>query len=237
MEGFEFFNTDDQLNKFNKDEVNLDSSITKKKNPTEILESIKDPSLEIILAGHPGKEMEDISQTRSRDFVHCDEKRLKEIADENNGKYRLLHNHPRTEEDLNISHSLPYPGDLLSFMIEKGVETSRVAQQDPQTGKVAGYYIVRKTKETPQIILEPTRGSSSEKKKWVIEHPVEKVQSDKFWLDIENYEKLAFLREEKQNPEALAKGLQIFADEYKLQIRIIPRPGYLYKEGIGFIKK
>lgn len=132
----------------------------KKRSPTEILESRKNRHVEAGFARHPGKEFKDISFRAEETSVTPDYSKLQKGK-----KYVSLHTHPLSHKTLSdkterrdgvfYGPNLPSEGDLRDFLYHPDEKIMYIAQQDPETGKVEGYYALKKTKRTPQIPATP----------------------------------------------------------------------------------
>lgn len=130
----------------------------KKRNPTEILEARKNYDLEGAYFRQSGEEFQDVAHSHSRFSVIPDCSKLKK------GKfYTSLHTHPLGPEDVQSElvlneqgetlrgPNIPSEGDMRDFLQRPYEKTMAIAQQDPKTGEVSGYLLIRKTKKTPKI--------------------------------------------------------------------------------------
>lgn len=195
----------------------------KRKSPTESIEDIKNPELEHEYIKTPRNEIEDISINQKKDSVTTDyDNKIEKYFDKTRGrkKYTLIHNHPiSTTQALLIGNLvLPSGADLYSFLSSgnRHQKTMMIAQQDPDTGKVAGYCVIRKTKKSPNYIGEYIPPGK---------------ERNKLLKDIEGLEEMQRKYPNSEEP------FEEFCREYNLQCRQVPTKGHRYHQKVGFIEK
>jgi len=234
----------------------------RKKSPTEILEEDNEPLYEAGLVKIRGGNYVDYRGHKSTDSSSMDpEFRRKHMGDK---PYTVIHTHPKLErqtkvedpsmlidpilrgfvdpeeldmktEEMRESPSLPSGADLLQILADKNNRTSIIGQRDPVTGKVAGYFIIKRTKDTPAIEPIPY-GNADKVIKWYNSSEVNEFKRTTEALGYfpvpETGAKLTL--EQMADKE---RALKQIADKYKIKIRTVSNKGYEYKDGFGFIKK
>jgi hypothetical protein len=171
----------------------------KRRSPKEIIESEADSSVEHAYMKFPGKEMVDVTYDPQKRQVSFDP--LKSgLAWLDSGKKQYTELHTHVDEADNSSSkeiSIPSITDIRRFLSSEIVKTMVVAQQ--YKGKLQGYYIIRKTKETNGI-----------------DNTINMVKDlYNIYYDI-------------SNQDGVDKGLGLLAKKYKLQYRFVPAKGYKF---------
>lgn len=199
---------------------------TKKRSPREVIESSPMPEIEHTFVKHDGEETEDITNYSSN------ETQSNHSSIQTKDKYTHIHTHPtavpkvkrsfldtlfpglfhpesRYNERREIDYSAtPSSRDMDLFLKNKHEKTMVIAVREPDTGKIRGYTVVRKTKNTPTII-------NSE--------------------DIAQYRQGVRGRDYLNT---LASAFQKFTKKYNLNYRFLPAENYeVNREKTQFIKK
>lgn len=201
----------------------------KKRSPTEILESRENKNIEAGLARYPGEEFRDIAHKAYKDSVNFDYTKLQK-----NKRYVTLHTHPFSHEtvsdkfDLEDKNplngpNLPSVSDFLQFLKRSNERVMYIAQQDPKTGKVEGYYAIKKTNKTPKIPAEDD---------------IYKPRTDEE-LRLGGYVSRTYSKIFETNVSAEERGKYInkIYEKYRLKFRAIPAKGFYYEAHVGFKKK
>ncbi len=153
-----------------------------------------------------------------------------------NATHELIHG-------LREGTTLPSIQDITRILEEEKYTFMEIAQRDPVTGKVAGYYFVKKTKDTPHIPLRPygLRGEEYEKaiENWRSKSEVKKF-SDIFksvryksrWLPGPHSGEKFTDKQRYDNQKAFDELTQ----KLSLRVRYVPTKGYEYVQGFGFVK-
>lgn len=222
----------------------------RKRSPTEILEKNEHPFVErgYVTSSETisdGKEMIEIGTTYSPKEVYFDNKKISQLSRKSK-RFSTLHNHPRTQEEINDLSAIPSAGDLYNLLMRKNERTMRIAHQDPESGKVYGYFFIKKTKNTPELpdIKKLKIKTWKDRANAIKQYPELGV----FLNSINEYEKWTLPRKQKLNyypkeetVEKYAKRsqerLDKFASQYSLKIRYVPTPGFEYNKGLGFVSK
>ncbi len=134
---------------------------TKRYTPKEIIESGKNPKLEDAYIKLPSQEIYNVARKRESYEVNINLEKINHALNKaKRDKYTAVHTHPVEERGLiknllgesnqNPKECLfPSVMDLLSFLKSPKEKASIIAARGTKTGKVYGYFIMRKTKQTP----------------------------------------------------------------------------------------
>ena len=137
------------------------------------------------------------------------------------------------ENNLRYAPSFPSTPDILSLLKYEEMEKSIIAQRDPVTGKVHGYFFLRKTKKTPKFPEYPQEETEEEITRWENQQPVKKFERLAERLDYLNAE---YSAENNQQAMQDQKNFEKIARTYSLQLRYVPVKGYEFRNG-RFVKK
>ena len=180
--------------------------VKRKTSETELLENKRNKYFESMYLKFHGGKVEDITKRGSPFSADANIQKVFKMYKRNVGKKaRFTHNHP-TYRFLSYSTGpVPSETDFKTFLKNNLVETMAVAQNNPFTGKVEGYFIAMKTDETPKkIVWNPIKSS-------LLLFP-----SAIFGVGTKNY-------------------LDYFSEKYNLKYRFVPAKGYeLNKAGNAF---
>lgn len=188
---------------------------SKRKTPTEIIERVYNPSLESAYIKLPRKNPHNVSSNREPNSVMSDYKKIGKLLKKGGKYFSHIHTHPYFLKS-NTPDVLPSLNDLDNFLIHRKHEkTMIIAQQNSETGKVEGYFVMRKTKKTP-------KGISKDK--------------------IEEFEEKYCQRlvdSQKHDSPYPYTAINQIAKKFNLQYRFIPakRYGFDYFKGLGFVKE
>ncbi len=122
----------------------------KRLTPTEIIESMPHPAYESAFMKIPGQ-LIDTHRWRDKESVWEDQKKILKILEKNpqtKGKYTGIHTHKTKEESFQPEIYRPSAMDLRGFLRKPQEKTMIVAVQNIKNGKILGYSLVRKTKNT-----------------------------------------------------------------------------------------
>lgn len=144
----------------------------------------------------------------------------------------------KTIKGLRDAPSFPSSQDIVHFLYSKNERFSIIAQRDPITGKVAGYYFLKKTKNTPSI---PRCPEGPEVKGKDIEDWESKPQVKKVFNVIKSSQYDSVFQDPHELTDNDRNSNQNKVDDLmsKLNIkaRYVPAKGYQYTPGFGFTKK
>ena len=206
----------------------------KKSSPTRIIEASqnepeKSRERERAFIKYPGEEPTQINKELKRGSASLDREKINKIYQQHgNREYRLIHTHPYSEEQHFSSSDFPNfkvfsgdptaaPNDFYSFMLDNGAKSTAIAQYNTDNGKVEGYFILRKTKRTPLIVVseDTSRFSIFERvKRWILEKR------------LQNYSKKIDKAKIEDDSSILIESMANVADRYHLQYRWVPVKGY-----------
>jgi len=176
-----------------------------RKSPKNIIEGEKEKRVEQAYIKLPGKNLINVSLEGSNKIgaVSFDREKIKSFLRKyGKSKYSNLHTHFKHD-----SYALPSSKDLKNFLSDDGVRTMFIAQVNKYTGKVNGYFCLRKTKKTKPY--ESPRKSIFD----------EKLKEKKIKESAEIYESQVRNRELEQALKKLEK-------DYHLNFRIVPAKDY-----------
>ncbi len=180
--------------------------VKRKTSETNLLENKRNKHFESMYLKFPGEWVEDITERGSPFSADANIKKVFKMYKRNVGKRgRWTHNHPTYRFLSYWSGPVPSETDFKTFLKNNLFETMTVAQNNPFTGKVEGYFIAMKTKETPKnnIIWNPFESS-------LLSIPQYLGIGTKHYLDY-------------------------FSKKYNLKYRFVPAKGYeLNKAGNAF---
>ncbi len=222
----------------------------RKRSPREIIESKEGPHNEHAYFKFPRKELIDITK---KPEVMRYERNLKKTSSaliaERRKKYMEIHTHPANllsayqipKEEENLYRNLedtsliPSGEDFAIFLRDGDEKSMAIAQREADTGKIRGYLIIRKTKETPQSKIFPSR-LLSRLKEFIFKpyHPIEGKMS----VDSQHYGSKMEKAAERGKKQHVFELFDRFASQYKLKYRFVPVEEYeLNAEKTTFIKK
>lgn len=169
----------------------------------------------------------DISYDSNPHGVYTDYSKLKEIL-KKYGRQHFSTNHQHRKKEINI----PSGGDFLFLLIGDDVKSERIAQYNTETRNIEGYFIIRKTKRTPNTGIKISELKNDSEYRNLIANPKlvyifhEAGIYDhimEYWTEI--------------SPETRQENMNMFAEKYKLSVRYLPARGFQYKPGVGFLEK
>ena len=225
--------------------------MNKKRSPREIIEGEKDSKLEHGYIKFPGEEMIPATLRIYKDKVDWNYEKVKGMRYNNKGSYSGIHTHPydpskHTNRRITEASPLPSGSDLKGFLKDDNAKTIVIAQQNQDTGKVDGYFVLRKTKDTLPIGFSHTDNSEEFKQKYFsggLINGIKRIASTFFNIikinkTAKKYEQLKFLSAALDEPEYLSQAIDKIAQKYHLQYRLVPSEDYETDEDrTKFIKK
>ena len=190
-------------------------NMKKRKSPKEVIEMTRYPKFEHSFIKYSREEpiptsivdngcRENLYQTEE-DFFKDYSARLKHPF----RKFSGIHTHVVRCGRGEYIDALPSDYDIYILLEDKREKASIIAQHDPDTGKVEGYTIIRKTKKTPKKVTGIVKNNT-----WKDETFAEYRRAiNSFFKD-------------KINAEELDEHLLKILDKYHLQRRFVPADGY-----------
>lgn len=154
-------------------------------------------------------------------------------------RYTDMHTHPFYDKQREAGvTSIPSENDFWTFILDNNKKTMVVAEQNPDTGKVRGYYFFRKTKKTPASTIKDFEEFFKKAEKDP-EYRKKTRENNPFYDQVEEnldtFWRKAF--SSSSTPEDAQNALDIMSQKYSLKSRYVPTRGHEYREGIGFYKK
>jgi len=195
----------------------------KRISPKEVIEA-SNPEREHGYIKFPGGRIEsvDSSEIRSQTTSYCDKEKTRRLWEESGRKrYTDIHTHVRDgKREKNPRYAVPSEPDLRGFLMNDDEKSMVIAQHDKDTRKVAGYFIVRKTKRTPKSGYSFLGNTQQEHREKLHDEEYEKRFSE-IVRATRQYEK-AYLDKNGNITEALTK----IAGKYDLQYKYLPAENY-----------
>lgn len=216
--------------------------MTKKRKITELYEN--DPKAlegERLLIRVKGKLYDVTNEKESNSIgVNPDLQKIREIMKrEGVDSYTDIHQHPYNKDFiLNCLGSIPSPVDFFSFLVDDDIKTMMIAQQNPETGEIGGYYVFRKSRKTKKSNVKKTDYIKEELKDIKKQEEIFKSNPylHKIANDVQDYQK-AVGSFNTTNPGDRKDAIEEIAKKYHLKVKFIPEPGYKFKDGTGFFKE
>lgn len=197
--------------------------MTKKKiSPREIIEKEEDPGVEHAYIKFPGKNIESIGESEKPRGVAFNTAKMRKLWENNSRRsYTEIHTHPY--EELGVKDKayliLPSSEDVELFLLDDTAKTAIIAQTDLKTGKLYGYFVLRKTKNTPKS------GYSQVNKHSLVNMLKDFFQGRNIKYKPELKKDLTSLRYSHMGIE---KSLSNFAEKYHLHYRFVPEKDYKF---------
>jgi hypothetical protein len=224
----------------------------KKRSPKEIIEESDDPKIEHAYIKFPGREIVSVTSRATKDMAELDYEKIRELYEKNQGKkYTQIHTHPYdpakySKRKITEASPLPSGSDMALFLKDDNARTMVIAQQNQDTGKVAGYFMLRKTKKTKPIGASPIDTQKDFKERYFSEgmtggtKKLLQIRKDLRGIKkkTKKYGKVKSLIVLLDDPQLLAEAVDRMAKRYKLQTRFLPAEGYQTDESrTKFVRK
>lgn len=154
---------------------------------------------------------------------------------------RLIHDTAKTEsEGIEKITGLPSGGDLIRFLYHNYMKTMVIAVRNTKTGKVLGYQILRKTKNTP--IYSPTH---QDWEKAPVSSFLKVIRYNmgigltplKLAIETDAYDVKRIKGLKENNLKISRDALEKFAEKYHFQIKMIPSENYKVNEERTYFAK
>lgn len=190
-----------------------------KRAPRDAIENVSDPQNEHWYMKFPGKEMKPrlLKKTNARMAVAEDKYTEPNQID--------VHTHPG-------GTPLPSPKDIRNLLYHPLKKTMVIAQTDSDSGKLEGYFVLRKTKDTLPVYSQPM-GFWKKLKDFIFDKEF-RHQFQQNSKILENYDKVVRdLRDGKERVGAVVSPLDDVCDTYHLQKRFVPAEGYVWNKENG----
>ena len=169
----------------------------KKRSPKEKIESVKRPFLETIWIKYPGEEMINVTSAQTIATVEVDMNKIAKIVQEHaSRRLTSIHTHPNLTPFLKTrfgSKSIPSSGDFNHFLGDHRVKTMVIAQTNAYTGKLEGYGVYKKTKQTmgkPTLSTRFLYGLASETlfRNWALDFYADKFNINYRFVPTRDYQ-------------------------------------------------
>ena len=195
-----------------------------------------------IIFGKDSAEIYDLTAFSYPNETIPDYKKIKELmVERKDNKYFDAHNHRYGKEQIEGGMgSIPSDGDFFRFLADDDEKGMIIAQQNPESGKVAGYFIFEKTEKTPKADFSFSEEFSRFDNKKDLEENGEKMIKSKFEggkVDdaVWDYRVKAFGQFRGKRPPAVRQeALEEFLNKFDITAKYIPQDGFEYEKGTGF---
>lgn len=223
--------------------------MAKKISPKEIIEeeASKNPNREYGFAKFPGKELIPITSNSEEGQAEMDEKKMEELEKVYGSKRNRLHTHPydpdttmvikgKKDPNQRVSPDIPLPSDqdLGGFLDDPRAKSAYIAQYNSKTGKVEGYFVIRKTSKTPisgvsrleKYAVEKSKGDKASILKMLYHlgrSAISIIGTDK---RVGKYGEEISKGVINDNPEEVTEALDKMSHRYHLRYRFVPARDY-----------
>lgn len=152
----------------------------KKRSSKEIIEQ-SDPGFEHGYIKFPGQELIDVTLDAREGEVDFDLEKIEKLSEKYKKPYTELHTHPTGD-------SIPSGQDINMFLKNNNVKTMVVASQNPNDGRVEGYFFLRKRKkDSPEYSKLKTKENEDRERLKEIEESYENMyRNHKMRMDKRN---------------------------------------------------
>ena len=193
----------------------------KRRSAKEVIESTKSPELEHSFLkyarGEPLEVTADGNTKTSSGVDHFKSIDITDAEENYDRRYMQIHTHP-TEVDGKVRNSvIPSGPDLKNFLLEKDKlnRTRAIATREPDTGKVRGYTVIRKTNNTPRV------GFFDELKSLIGKGLLSQIKRD-----TKEYSHLMSEYRAQGRLDLMYKTFENFAEKYQLNYKLKASEGY-----------
>ncbi|MEK6935369.1 MAG: hypothetical protein AABW67_01135 [Nanoarchaeota archaeon] len=206
----------------------------KKRSPKEVFENAWGGSshLERAYIKYPGEEPIDVGRLSTKTSVWRDIEKVDKLWKEHKKIGHLgIHTHISEEDKPTYASGIPSEADFTRFIIDYKKKVEVIVQQDPETRKVAGYFIFKKRKGSQNYsrLKKPSLLSSfldflfppglsyegQENTKKEIKEELKAYMSDS---------------SEDRSPKKTLEELKKFTENHDLGYRFVPAKGYEFNE-------
>jgi len=215
-----------------------------KKTPTERIESGSNPRLETAYIKIPGRLIE-VSKGKSPHSVVYNLRKIQRVLQESGRTgYTSLHTHP-TKKDFYRRYtpqSPPSDADLDHFLSMPQERSMIIAERNTKTGKVLGYTLIRKTKETPRGVFledlnEYVRHQFFEPPS-LLQRTLRRLSGKVVSRDYDpDQDQFLTKRKGGWSSDAYKESLDTFCNKYHLQYKFIPVKDKNYSEKEARLEK
>lgn len=164
----------------------------------------------------PGEEMVDVTLNGSNSDREAkfDFDKIRSLYEARKRTYVKAHEHPMKSEEHTAYLTVPSITDFNGFLLDDYERMMVVAQRNSDTGKIEGYFCVRKTKKTDKIGYTPIYKDTIDRSNPELRENVRKIG-----VATKKYEQYV-----KQN--RIKEGIDALSQEFHLKYRFVPASGY-----------
>ena len=223
----------------------------KRVSPTKIIETAG-AEKEHAYIQFPGRELIDVT-LKSRElqgvlgkenYVYLNEDKIRQSREKYGRKYSDVHTHVYNIENTKNNEGSPLPSDvdLREFMRDKDSKTMFIAQQNKESNKVEGYFVVRKSsKKQPEEERKYNLGFLPSVKKygsigagyWLLG----KVGIKEKEVDLMDYKNKRGLAQSAKSRKIILPAFNEFAQKYGLKYRYVSAKDFSFDESSARFEK
>jgi hypothetical protein len=191
----------------------------KKRRAKEVFESA-DRTREHAYVIFPGEEMIEVTLEGSNTEKEAkfDFSKIRKLHDKRKRTYVTAHEHPMKTEEHTVYLTVPSIADVRGFLLDDFARMEVIAQRNSETGKIEGYFCLRKTRATPKVGYSPMYKDEIDRS-----NPELRERAGEIEKATARYE-----RGVQQNK--IKKGIDELAKQFHLKYRFVPAEGYKLDE-------
>jgi hypothetical protein len=191
----------------------------KKRRAKEIFESA-DQTREHAYVIFPGEEMIEVTLEGSNTEKEAkfDFSKIRRLYDERKRTYVTAHEHPMKTEEHTGYLAVPSIADVRGFLLDDFARMEVIAQRNSETGKIEGYFCLRKTRATPKVGYSPMYKDEIDRSNPELREHVKEIGKA-----TARYERCV-----QQNQ--IKRGIDELAQQFHLKYRFVSAEGYKLDE-------
>ncbi|MDP4039874.1 MAG: hypothetical protein Q8P57_04830 [Candidatus Pacearchaeota archaeon] len=191
----------------------------KKRRAKEVFESA-DRTREHAYVIFPGEEMIEVTLegSNTEKEVKFDFSKIRKLYDERKRTYVTAHEHPMKTEEHTGYLTVPSIADVRGFLLDDFARMEVIAQRNSETGKIEGYFCLRKTRATPKVGYSPMYKDEIDRS-----NPELRERAQEIGKATAKYERCV----EKNQ---IRKGIDELSQQFHLKYRFVPAVGYKLDE-------
>lgn len=164
----------------------------------------------------PGEEMREVTLEGSNSGKEAkfDFNQIRQLYETRKRTYVTAHEHPMKSEEHTAYLTIPSIADVRSFLLDDFSRMEVVAQRNSETGKIEGYFCLRKTKKTKKVGYTPMYKDKIDRS-----NPELRENAKEIAQATSKYDQLV-----KQN--RIKEGIDNLSQQFHLRYKFLPAKGY-----------
>jgi len=164
----------------------------------------------------PGEEMSEVTLEGSNSGKEAkfDFNQIRQLYETRKRTYVTAHEHPMKSEEHTAYLTVPSIADVRGFLLDDFARMEVVAQRNSETGKIEGYFCLRKTKKTKKVGYTPMYKDKIDRSNPELRENVKEIAQE-----TSKYDQLV-----KQN--RIKEGIDNLAQQFHLRYKFLPAKGY-----------